>query len=365
MTDTTPSVLRDTAAKGRTHVSGAKLKKAALGLTVIAGVASAVGYSRYYWTTGQYLVSTDDAYVRADYTTIAPKVSGYISAVLVEDNQPVTAGQRLARIDDRDFRTALDQATADVAAAQATIANLDAQILLQQSLVNQAQAHIVAADAGLSFAREDNGRYQQLARNGVASVQRAQQADTSLQEKTAAADNARAGLLAAQQKIEVLRTARRAAEAALAQKQAAARQAELNLGYTAITAPVDGTVGSRTLRVGQYVQAGTQLMAVVPLHAVYITANFKETQLTDVRPGQKATVEIDSFPGVKLHGHVDSLAPASGLEFALLPPDNATGNFTKIVQRIPVKIVLDDNSLAGFLRSGMSAEPVIDTKNGV
>jgi membrane fusion protein (multidrug efflux system) len=264
MTDTTPSVLRDTAAKGRTHVSGAKLKKAALGLAVIAGVASAVGYGRYYWATGQYLVSTDDAYVRADYTTIAPKVSGYISAVLVEDSQPVTAGQRLARIDDRDFRTALDQANADVAAAQATIANLDAQILLQQSLVNQAQAHIVAADAGLSFAREDNGRYQQLARNGVASMQRAQQADTSLQEKTAAADNARAGLLAA------LRTARRAAEAALAQKQAAARQAELNLGYTAITAPVDGTVGSRTLRVGQYVQAGTQLMAVVPLHAVYI-----------------------------------------------------------------------------------------------
>jgi membrane fusion protein (multidrug efflux system) len=171
--------------------------------------------------------------------------------------------------------------------------------------------------------------------------------------------------LAAQKKVDVLTTGRSKAVAQVDRARAVERQMSLNLSYTAITAPVDGTVGARTLRIGQYVTAGTQLMAVVPLDAVYVVANFKETQLTHVRRGQPVEVRIDSFRGDRLKGHVDSLSPASGLEFALLPPDNATGNFTKIVQRVPVKIVLDDHHLAGLLRPGMSAEPTVDTRSEV
>ena len=199
-------------------------------------------------------------------------------------------------------------------------------------------------------------------KSGYGTVQRAQQADATLREKTAQLQHGQSGLLAAQKKIDVLTTERAKAVAQLDHARAVAQQAALNLSYTVITAPVDGTVGARSLRVGQYVQAGTQLMAVVPLDAVYVVANFKETQLTHVRKGQPVDIRIDGFRGTRLSGHVDSLAPASGLEFALLPPDNATGNFTKIVQRIPVKIVLDEHGLAGLLRPGMSVEPTIDTK---
>jgi membrane fusion protein (multidrug efflux system) len=268
----------------------------------------------------------------------------------------------LARIDDRDFRTALDQARADVTAAEAAIRNLDAQLELQQSMIDQQQANITAAEAASKFAEADQTRYRNLMQSGFGSVQRAQQTAAASSEKLAAVQGNRAGLAAAQKKVEVLKTERAQLVAQAERDRAIAHQAELNLSYTTITAPVDGTVGARSLRVGQYVQAGSQLMAVVPLHAVYVVANFKETQLTYVRQGQPVEVEVDSFPGVKLMGHVDSLSPASGLEFSLLPPDNATGNFTKIVQRIPVKIVFDNDRLAGLLRSGMSVTPVIDTK---
>jgi membrane fusion protein (multidrug efflux system) len=280
----------------------------------------------------------------------------------VQDNQKVAAGQVLARIDDRDFKVALDQAAADVKTAEAALLNIDAQLAQQRSAIEQERADIVQDEASLSYAKVDNVRYDQLMKTGYGTVQRAQQADTALRERTAQLSKARAGLLVAERKIDVLTTERAKAEAQRDHASAVRHQAELNLSYTTITAPVDGTVGSRALRVGQYVQAGTPLMAVVPLQAVYVVANYKETQLTDVRPGQKATVEIDTFPGVKLAGHVDSLSPASGLEFALLPPDNATGNFTKIVQRVPVKILLDDQRLAGLLRPGMSVEPTIDTR---
>jgi membrane fusion protein (multidrug efflux system) len=186
-----------------------------------------------------------------------------------------------------------------------------------------------------------------------------------LRSQTAQLLQGKAGLAAANKKIEVLSTQRAQAVAQLDHARALEQQAALNLSYTQITAPVEGTVGARSLRVGQYVQAGTQLMAVVPLDAVYVVANFKETQLTHVRNGQPVELEVDSFQSTRLKGHVDSLAPASGLEFALLPPDNATGNFTKIVQRVPVKIVLDDQSLNGLLRPGMSAEPTVNTKAAV
>jgi membrane fusion protein, multidrug efflux system len=338
------------------------IKRAALALVVALSVAGAADFGYGYLTTGRYLQSTDDAYVKADSTIVSPKVSGYLAEVLVADNQAVKAGQLLARIDDRDFKTALDQAHADVDAAEAAIHNLDAQIALQHPLIEQGTADVAAAEAGLKFAQEEQARYDDLMKSGSGTVQRAQQTDAALREKIAQLQHNKSGLIAAERRVDVLTTDRAKAVAQLNHARAVEAQTALNLSYTRIIAPVDGTVGARTLRVGQFVQAGTQLMAVVPLDAVYVVANFKETQLTHVRNGQPVEIEIDSFHGTRLKGHVDSLSPASGLEFALLPPDNATGNFTKIVQRVPVKIVLDDHSLTGLLRPGMSAEPTIDTK---
>jgi membrane fusion protein (multidrug efflux system) len=338
------------------------IKRAALALALALGVAGAADFGYGYLTTGRYLESTDDAYVKADSTIVAPKVSGYLAQVLVADNEPVKAGQLLARIDDRDFRTALDQAHADVAGSEAAVRNLDAQIALQQPIIEQGTADVTAAEANLQFAQQEQTRYDGLMKSGSGTVQRAQQTDAELRQKAAQLQHGKSGLIAAQKKVDVLTTERAKAVAQLDHARAVEQQMALNLSYTEISAPVDGTVGARTLRVGQFVQAGTQLMAVVPLDAVYVVANFKETQLTHVRTGQPVEVEIDSFHGTRLRGHVDSLSPASGLEFALLPPDNATGNFTKIVQRVPVKIVLDDHNLKGLLRPGMSAEPVVNTK---
>jgi membrane fusion protein (multidrug efflux system) len=338
------------------------VKRAALALALALGIAGAADFGYGYLTTGQYLESTDDAYVKADSTIISPKVSGYIAEVLVGDNEKVKAGQLLARIDDRDFRAALDQAHADVDASEAAVRNLDAQIALQQPIIEQGTADVAGAEANLQFAQEEQARYDGLMKTGSGTIQRAQQTDAALREKAAQLQHGKSGLLAAQRKVDVLTTDRAKAVAQLDRARAVEAQAALNLSYTRITAPVGGTVGARSLRVGQYVQAGTQLMAVVPLDAVYVVANFKETQLTHVRNGQPVEIEIDSFHGTKLRGHVDSLSPASGLEFALLPPDNATGNFTKIVQRVPVKIVLDDHTLTGLLRPGMSAEPTVNTK---
>jgi membrane fusion protein (multidrug efflux system) len=338
------------------------IRRAALGLVLALGVGGAADFGYGYLTTGRYLESTDDAYVKADSTIIAPKVSGYIAQVLVGDNEKVRAGQVLARIDDRDFKAALDQARADVAAAEASVRNLDAQLALQQPIIAQGTADVAASEANLKFAQEERARYDELMKTGSGTIQRAQQTDAALRASSAQLQHANSGLAAAERKVDVLTTERAKAAAQLERGRAVARQVELNLSYTDITAPIDGTIGARSLRIGQFVQAGTQLMAVVPLDAVYVVANFKETQLTHVRAGQPVEIRIDSFHDRTLRGHVDSLSPASGLEFALLPPDNATGNFTKIVQRVPVKIVLDDRSLTGLLRPGMSAVPTVNTK---
>ena len=341
------------------------IKRAAFGLAGALAVAGAADFGHYYRTIGRYLETTDDAYVKADSTIIAPRISGYISEVLVGDNEKVKAGHLLARIDDRDFRTALKQAQADVAASEAAVKNLNTQIDLQEPLIQQQAAEVDAAEANLKFAQQERARSDDLMKSGSGTVQRAQQTDAALRAQTAQLQQGKSGLIAANRKIAVLLTEGARAIAQLDHARAVEQQAALNLSYTKITAPVDGTVGARSLRVGQYVQAGTQLMAVVPLDAVYVVANFKETQLTYVRNGQPVELYVDSFQSTRLKGHVDSLAPASGLEFTLLPPDNATGNFTKIVQRVPVKIVLDDQSLNGLLRPGMSAVPTVDTKSAV
>jgi membrane fusion protein, multidrug efflux system len=349
---------------GRAGLRKGLLKRTALGALAVIGIAAAAHYGLDYWRVGRFMVATDDAYVQADNTLIAPRVSGYISQVLVADNQPVKAGDVLARIDDRDFQTALRQAAADQQTAESEIRSIDAQLALQRSTIEQAAQQVTSAEAALRFAQQDHARYELLSRTGAGTTQSAQQTLSLLTQRTAGLAQAQAALVAARQQVEVLQANRVKAQAQSEHYAAAEQQARLNLGYTTIVAPVDGTVGARSLRVGQYVQAGTQLMAVVPLSAVYVVANFKETQLTDVRPGQPVAISVDTFPGASIHGHVDSLAPATGLQFALLPPDNATGNFTKIVQRLPVKIVLDGDGqgAANLLRPGMSVEPTIDTR---
>ncbi|MGV4791702.1 efflux RND transporter periplasmic adaptor subunit [Rhizobium sp. F40D2] len=333
-----------------------------LGATAIVLIAATAYYGHNYWTVGRFEVSTDDAYVKADNSTVAPKVSGYIADVLVSDNQVVKAGQPLARIDDSDFRAALDQAKADVAAAEATVNAKQASLDIQQSTIAAARATVDVDKANETFAEQNNKRYANLATSGYAPVQTAQQAASAIAAAQATIIRDSAALDAAVKQVDLLNAELAQAKAALARNQAVQHQAELNLSYATIAAPVDGSVGNRTLRVGQYVQAGTQLMSVVPTSAVYVIANYKETQLTDVRPGQPVDIEVDTFPGRTYRGHVDSVAPASGQEFALLPPDNATGNFTKVVQRIPVKIVLDGQAANSDLRPGMSVQPSIDTK---
>jgi membrane fusion protein (multidrug efflux system) len=339
------------------------LRRVALAGVALAALVGAGYWGHGYWTVGRFEVSTDDAYVKADSTTIAPKISGYIGAVLVRDNEPVKAGQVLARIDDRDFAVALDQAKADVAAARAAVTSKQAQLDAQQSAIDTAKATVEVDKANQTFAEQDNDRYTNLAKTGYGSVQNQQSAQAKIDAARAATARDTAALATAQKQVDLIKADLAQAQATVAHDKAVQKQAELNLSYTSITAPVDGVIGNRTLRIGQYVQAGTQLMAVVPLAGTYIVANFKETQLTDVKPGQKVEIEVDMFPGITVAGHVDSIAPASGQEFALLPPDNATGNFTKVVQRVPVKIVLDPgHSLAGDLRPGMSVVPTINTK---
>ncbi len=348
---------------GRIHVSRTRLKEVALALVLAASVAGGAEYGYRYWTTGQFLVSTDDAYVDAHSSLIAPKVAGYIAAVSVTDNQRVQKGQVLARIDPRDYETALAQARANVAAAEANIAILRGQIAQQRLVVEEDRRQVVADQATLAFAQQNFARYTALARTGSGTLQQAQQSTAENKQQRALLDRDTTAVAAASQQIKVFEAQLQHAKAALAQQQAAERQATLNLGYTVIRAPFDGTVGVRTVAPGQYVQPGTQLMAVVPLNRVYVTANFKETELTKVRPGQPVAIAVDTYPGTIVHGRVASLAPASGEKFALLPPDNATGNFTKIVQRIPVKIVIDKGDPLGeLLRPGMSVEPTIDTK---
>ena len=339
-------------------------RKALMAGAAVAVLAGAAWYGWDYWTVGQYLVSTDDAYVKADNTTVAPKISGYLHEVLVGDNERVKARQVLARIDQRDFRVALDQAKADVAAAHAAIASKQAQLGVQQAVIDAARATVDVDTATVTFAAQENKRYTDLAATGFGSVQNAQQAQSRNAGAQAAIARDTANLASALKRVDLLKAKIVQANAALARAQAQQSQAELNLEYTSIVAPIDGVVGNRSLRIGQFVQAGTQLMSVVPVAGAYVVANFKETQLTDLRAGQAVEIAVDTFPGQIVRGHVDSIAPASGQEFALLPPDNATGNFTKVVQRIPVKIALDlDEGSVVELRPGMSVIPTVETKS--
>lgn len=305
--------------------------------------------------------TTNDAYVSADYTLVAPRVAGQIAEVLVNDNQMVKAGRLLARIDDRDYRAALASAEGDLKVAMAAVGDFDAQIAQHPALVAQAQATLRSDQAAIAFARANATRYRDLSAGGAGTMEEQQHAVTTLDQQQAGQDRDRAALLAAQQQLAILRAGRDKALGALVRAQAALEQAKLNLSYTEIRAPVDGMVGQRSIRVGAFVGAGTPLLAVVPLSQAYVIANFQENQLARMRQQQPARITVDSFPGLVLRGHVDSLAPATGVAFAPIAPDNATGNFTKVVQRLPVKITIDPGQPgATRLRVGLSVESTVN-----
>ena len=361
---TTQRVVEPVAPAEETRTPGGGWFKKSLLMVSSALIVAATGYFGHgYWTAGRFFVSTDDAYIKADNSSVAPKVSGYLKKVLVSDNQRVKAGQVVAVIDDADYATVLEQAKADVAAAKATVEAKQAALHTQQYVIAAASASVDIDRANETFSVQNDKRYKKLTIDRIAPVQTAEQASSLLAANRATTARDIASLQAARKQVSLLAAEVAQAEAALSRSLAVQHQAELNLSYSRVIAPIDGIVGNRTLRTGQYVQAGTQLMTIVPTQESYIVANYKETQLTDVRPGQSVDIEVDMFPGQVYHGHVDSIAPASGQEFALLPPDNATGNFTKVVQRIPVRIVLDpDAATSGLLRPGMSVQPSIDTR---
>lgn len=342
-------------------------KRAAL-VALLAGVGFGIGKLTYdWWMVGRFVESTDDAYVGGDVTVIAPKVAGFIAQLAVGDNQQVHAGDLLLKLDDRDYRAALAKADAAVAIQQATLTNLDATRHLQAAIIAQAQAEISATDAETIRAHDDQIRYKQLAASDAASVQSSEKADTDYKQALAAGEKSKAGLAAAERQLDVIATQKLQVQAALNQAIAQRDLAQLDLSYTELRAPIDGTVGNRSAQTGAYATIGSQLISLVPVRGLWIDANFKESQLANVRPGSPATVRVDLLSGKIFHGHVVSIAPATGAQFSVLPPENATGNFTKIVQRLAVRIVLDDESATlGQLRPGLSVTAKVDTrKNGI
>jgi membrane fusion protein (multidrug efflux system) len=332
------------------------------GLAVLAALAFA---GQRWWTGGRFMEDTDDAYVGAEVVTLRPHVAGYIVEEHVADNQPVHKGELLLRIDDRDYRAQLARADSQVAAQQALLANLDAARLQQRAVIEQARAGVSGSDAEAARARDDDLRYRGLAGKEAVSLQTAQRATAEYKQAQANAGKARAGQLAAERELDVIASRRRQAEAALAQAEAERELARIRLAYTEVRAPVDGVIGNRRARTGAYAQPGEQLLSIVPARGLWVDANFKESQLARLRPGQRAEIEADALPGRTFHGRIQSLAPATGAQFSVLPPENATGNFTRIVQRVPVRILLDDaDSALGNLRPGLSVTATVDARGG-
>lgn len=324
-------------------------------------LAISVSVAGCFYAKGGNDQSTDDAFVNADFTWIAPKVSGLIEEVMVADNQTVHAGQVLARIDNKDYLAQVHAAQARVATQEASLRNAAALLKRQHAEIRQVQAQIESDSAEVQFADHEYARYNNLAKQGAGTVQNAQQARTRHIKAMAQLKNSRALLEAANTQIEVLEASQQSARAELNHARAMLEKTQLDLSYTELVAPFDGVVGRRSVRKGAFVKPGETLMAIVPINHFYVTANFREVQLTDVQPGQHAEVQVDTFPGQTLYGKVDSIAPATGVTFADLAPANATGNFTKVVQRIPVKIVLDPNQpLSAALKVGMSVQATID-----
>ncbi|GEM77101.1 HlyD family secretion protein [Vibrio sagamiensis] len=319
--------------------------------------------SGYWYGYGQYFESTDNAYLQGDITNISPRVSGYIVKSYVSDNQFVKAGELLVQIDDRDYQSALAQANAHLAVVQSNIQNLIAQQTLQRSKINQAKSGVESAQVGYERAVQQAHRSRSLLKRNYASQDEVDSMVAQQKVRMAELKEAQANLVASNDQLKVIASEIEQAKASVTEAQAQQNQAQLNLEYTKVYAPIDGVIGKRSVREGLLIQAGAPLMSLVPDHQIWIEANFKETQLSGIHKGQKVEIELDAFPGKSLEGIVDSFSPATGAKFALLPPENATGNFTKIVQRVPVKITLQDQrELKGRLLPGLSVVATIDKR---
>jgi membrane fusion protein, multidrug efflux system len=340
-------------------------RKTLAAAALIAVLAGGGWYGQYYWTAGRYLVSTDDAYVGAKNTTLAAKVSGYVEAVTVDDNAKVHAGDVIAKIEDGDYRLAVESARAKVTTQQATIERIGKQVDAQQAVIDQAKAQLVSAQAGATRAELELARQQSLAARDYASKQALEAAQANKDQTRAAVQGAQAAVEAAEANVAVLKAQQEEAARSLKELNTALAKAERDLSFTVIRAPMDGVVGNRAMQVGDFVQPGQRLASLVPLDAVYVDANFKETQLARLKPGQPVKIAVDAMGGDKIDGTVVSVAPASGSVFSMLPPDNATGNFTKIVQRVPVRIQVPlELAEKGALRPGTSVIVSVDTKPG-
>jgi len=338
-----------------------KRKRILLGVGSMLALAVAA-YGVHYLLVGRFFVNTDDAYVRANNTTLGARVAGHVAAILLGDNVVVRAGDVIFRIDDGDYRIAVDAAKTKIATQQATIDRIGRQVTAFQSAVEQASAQLASADAGLKRAGLDYERQQALSAKGFASRATFEVSEAGRDQGAAAVKSAQAAFDAARDNVEVTKAQQQEARAQLAELQTTLAKAERDLGFTSVRAPVDGTFANRLVSTGDYIVVGQRLGNVVPLDDVFIDANFKETQLKRIRPGQPVTVSVDAYGHRKFAGVVDSIAPAAGSVFTLLPPDNATGNFTKIVQRLPVRIrVPKDVARQNLLRAGMSVYASVDT----
>ncbi|MBK3778427.1 HlyD family efflux transporter periplasmic adaptor subunit [Azospirillum brasilense] len=346
------NVTGERSAVGAAAAPPSKRRTVGVLLCLSAVMVAAGGWN---WARSNGGTATDNAYVRGDVTSLAPKVAGYVTAVDVEDNQTVGAGDVLFRIDDRDYNARLAQAVANVEAAQARLTNVDAETRLQHVLIRQAEAQRRSAMAEMTLAAKAYDRHRELIRGNAVSQAHLDESDAARLKAEAGLSAASATVEAQQQRIAVLAAQRDAAAAAVAQAQAARDLAQIDLESTVVRAPVGGAVGNRQVRVGRFVAPGASLLDIVPVDDVWVVANYKETQLEHIRPGQRARVTVDGYPDGTLDGVVDSLAPGSGSAFSLLPADNATGNFVRVVQRVPVKIRLVGNPLPGRLVPGLSA----------
>ncbi|MGF7147945.1 membrane fusion protein (multidrug efflux system) [Sphingomonas zeicaulis] len=333
-------------------------------LIVVAILLGGVLWFIRYQSYGKYQESTNDAYLQADGVTVSPKVGGYVEQVLVADNQIVKAGQPLVRIDARDYRAQAAQSQAQIDVARANAAGIEAQIDEQQATIAQARAELSSAQADAAFAAGEVTRYTPLAESGAETRERLSTLRNQSKQANSRVAAARAALTSAERRVGTLRAQVRQA---LAQGEGARAQldaANTDLGATIIRASVDGRVGDKTVRLGQFVQPATRMMTIVPVDKIYITANFKETQVGLMRAGQPVIVEVDALPGVEIPGKVDSISPGTGAEFSVLPPQNATGNFTKIVQRVPVRIAINAGpQTRALLVPGMSVEVSVDTRS--
>ena len=336
-------------------------KRVVLGGIAVVALLVAASAGWHWWTEGRFMETTDDAYVLADITSISAKVAGYVRELPVANNQPVKAGDVLAVLDDADYRARVDLAVSGVVAQRAALSSNEARLVWQRSMIEQARTGIVAADAELHRATLELDRTRALTSATWATRQRLETTLADQAKAVAALNRAKAVLAAETDQIGVLQAQRSEVEAGLGQAEAQLALARDDLSHTVIRAPIDGVVGNRLVQLGVLARPGVQLMVVVPLGALYVDANFKETQLRAMKPGQAARISVDAFPDLDLVGRVGSFAPASGSRFSLLPPENATGNFTKIVQRVPVRILLPPT--AG-LRPGLSVVVSVDTRGG-